>query len=1301
MQMLTNYRRFVIVLGTFILFCLKATIPLYGQQTNTVYIDVALVGDIELYKSFGGDNNPNARMEAETFIQNYFTIVRNYYVGIFDSYDNGVKYELNLMSMDVMTSGEGPINASGELDFSVIIGYYNSSYPCRSGDPDIIHCLTGRSSFVLEGQTAEGWSSGASCPLANSLSTSISAHPGASGILFNWSSTPEQILAFNRQKHTILHEFGHNFDLGHTEDQPFYSGSECSNDSQYLMCEYGETGTYLHPNEQARMRGYITNAAVINCLEPKQVKSVDNTCGHCKITIASSTNIKTLAPCKGLDEFTYITTVENDCSTMSNRKIRISYDPDKFTVVDPNGLTVVPVSIGVNELRNIVNGVEQPFLFDPGGVDPTGAPYQNGKKTFNIIFKLNPNYQSVLGGGVTFVLNTQNVNLVDPVGATVSMARRLTPNSNGIIPNTALHNSPAVFVDGIFRINSEYGFGPNDFPALKQFYFSPGSSFEVNYNGLTIDNLTFSGCDEMWKGIVVNPEKKLVLSNVTVKDAQYGVNVLQNSELTVRNSSFQDNNFAIFSNPATGGALAITLEGNAIFTTTAGLKQSYTNQIPAPAGSTGFAGVYVKNLKNLLVTQSPTSSRINVFSSLKYGLIANNSNVLVSSGRFTNFLPLSKGNGYNAFADAFTPTGTAFVAQQGNFSAIKNSMDHLLIAEAPVAILSGNSKITVREATMDKVDWGVISRLSPTGSVVSGNTINSKYLGITSEFALGGNLEVSDNFVQMNSTDPATYGIKISGTDIAALNGSVSRNTVKIDAGQAGIDLNTAKGLTIVDNTLQTAAATRYGIRVEGGDLNNVKCNDISGAAVGNAAAPATGIYGLMSGRTNYTCNTVSASNFGMRLDGVAIGKSDKISVAGNTFSATTTGLELGADAVIGAQTHQGNKWSGTMTQAVHLGGALLADKSKFIVDVAENSEFIPILVNPFGWFENISTPQNSFTCIQGLNCPLPALVGSDVLDRAVADGSLNGLAHQDAQLWLARRRLYERLTGEDNPYTNDSHFQRFLLDAQSNGIAAYADMQQGIRQLFQVSATDRNLLDAWDAQLATLADTFAGMERRRALDTLAFADSLALENLRSQTLDTIIHIQAQRSQKLANLQAARSLGATALLSQNNALGGAASYQLNEKAVNDVLLRTVAMGLDSFSAAQQQTLSDIAEQCPLADGEAVLRARALRSLYHTAPVVYNDICNEDRERKLQKSDTMLRLFPNPANNLIYLSYELHSPEARFELLNSLGQVLRSLTLTASEGAVPVSLGDLPVGMYFYRLLEKDSELQSGTLIIQR
>ena len=79
----------------------------------------------------------------------------------------------------------------------------------------------------------------------------------------------------------------------------------------------------------------------------------------------------------------------------------------------------------------------------------------------------------------------------------------------------------------------------------------------------------------------------------------------------------------------------------------------------------------------------------------------------------------------------------------------------------------------------------------------------------------------------------------------------------------------------------------------------------------------------------------------------------------------------------------------------------------------------------------------------------------------------------------------------------------------------------------------------------------------------------------------------------------------------------------------------------------------------------------------------------------------LRVFPNPANNLVYLSYELHSPEARFELLNSLGQVLRSLTLTASEGAVPVSLGDLPVGMYFYRLLEKDSESQSGTLIIQR
>ena len=1280
-----------------------------------------LIGDKALYDAFDGD------LEAtQNYLVKQFYIVKDFYEDRLNTLDPAYKFEIRYLGPDPdptippftpnpynVITDESPYQLyDGERKFFPLnaINFFRYRNPCYLIGPDIIHVVSGLSyGQAPNGKSFYGYSTG-----IENTTVSISCQPNAKNVDLQEPSSEANKIFKNR----LLHEVGHDLGLIHLE---YYNVPGLCNNDTYLMCEDAEQGLVLSGLDFNRLKSELTNQQYVDQVKfPARIPSTNCEItdpitletkivpGICAVNAIPRTDVDLLAPCPGRNQMEVTLTVTNDCND-ADRIIRLEYNSDvlDFISSEPAGFIVAnpssPQTTRILEYR--INGTETPFFFT-----------KLEERVFIFQFSFKGSTFSGWAGCTAYVFDANGTPLVPnsiitnnslntlsvPYARTIDVTDPKVFSVNGDDLGQAI---VAAYIPNVPLYFEKAYYNPN----LRNIIFGPGVTMVSSYNGLKFSNVTFEGCESMWQGIEVRNGKSIDLTECTISDAQYGVNLYNNARLNAQKSVFRDNNVAIFSMPESGGAAAITLHSNTIFTSEAGLKPPFTpapgyyhpNQLPLPNGGIGLAGIYVKNAANLTLDRIAFEPH-NEISNFKFGIYAENTAVNVRNGLFKDIKNLPLGPGYNAFINPFTPKGTAISVRKGSLNAATSST--LRIQNSNVGIQANGASLNVQQNFMDEVNIGLQDILSNSSAIIKNNTIRTKNIGLGSLYRYGGAFNITENTVTIEAGTSANIGIGASGFDISPnLSGNIANNIVSMEAGEAGIHVSAAKGLTIVDNTLQTAAATRYGIRVEGGDLNNVKCNDISGAAVGNAAAPATGIYGLMSGRTNYTCNTVSASNFGMRLDGVAIGKSDKISVAGNTFSATTTGLELGADAVIGAQTHQGNKWSGTMTQAVHLGGILAANQSLFTVDAVENPEFLPGFVNPIGWFVNVSTPQNSFTCIQGLNCPLPALVGSDVLDRAIADGSLNGLAHQDAQLWLARRRLYERLTGEDNPYTNDSHFQRFLLDAQSNGIAAYADMQQGIRQLFQVSATDRNLLDAWDAQLATLADTFAGMERRRALDTLAYADSLALENLRSQTLDTIIYIQAQRSQKLANLQAARSFGATALLGQNNALGGAASYQLNEKAVNDVLLRTVAMGLDSFSAAQQQTLSDIAEQCPLADGEAVLRARALRSLYHTAPVLYTDICNEDRERKesAKPQAAVLNLFPNPASQMVYLDYRIESGEARFELWNTLGQVMKNVSLNAADNFGGVSTAELPGGIYVYRLMIADKLVQSGTLSIQR
>lgn len=519
-----------------------------------------------------------------------------------------------------------------------------------------------------------------------------------------------------------------------------------------------------------------------------------------------------------------------------------------------------------------------------------------------------------------------------------------------------------------------------------------------------------------------------------------------------------------------------------------------------------------------------------------------------------------------------------------------------------------------------------------------------------------------------------------------------------------GIFLSSGARTHLTANNVQIntpAGPKRYGIHVAGGEQNLVNCNDILGAG-------SRGILGEMASRTDFLCNTAD----GLYLDGVFTGSAPAIFVGDNKLKNNAQGgLLLGSNALIGPQTHRGNRWSnsGGMTLARHLGGVGLAQFSEFIVDASENSEYLPTLIDPsFDWFININDTETSFFCNPTADCPPPsALTGEgEQVDRHTAKGTLTGFEHQEHSLWLAQKRLYRRLVYEENPYTNDADFDGFLGTQIIGSAGQFAAVEQGLHTLFALPEADWTALDTAEAAISLYLGQLADVELLLAADDLDSQDSTDLEASRADILAQIELLSADLEGRREAISDSRASAAGALNAQNAALGDTTAYEANEKAVNALRLQTLARGVTTLTEQQRTTLEAIAVQCPMADGEAVLHARALLALtdgeYDFS--AYDDSTACIFSRPEATSSTLRNLtygqisvYPNPANQTINIQVGVRETEMlSFRLFSTLGRLVVDERLSIVSGIATLSVGHLPNGAYYYFT----NEGHSGKISIQ-
>ena len=163
------------------------------------------------------------------------------------------------------------------------------------------------------------------------------------------------------------------------------------------------------------------------------------------------------------------------------------------------------------------------------------------------------------------------------------------------------------------------------------------------------------------------------------------------------------------------------------------------------------------------------------------------------------------------------------------------------------------------------------------------------------------------------------------------------------------------------------------------------------------------------------------------------------------------------------------------------------------------------------------------------------------------------------------------------------------------------------------------------------------------------------------------------------------------------------------KQVNEIYLRTWAIGVDTFTSSQLADLRHIAQLCFRDAGTSVYKARTLLSLVDSTD--YEFYCSDfekytihdEIEDEESFSDRVLPcVYPNPSSDEITLNYSfLKDTPCLIEIMNTSGTVLDRISSDGANYPVRILVSEYEQGLYLLRIRVEEQESLRCKLIITK
>jgi hypothetical protein len=422
-----------------------------------------------------------------------------------------------------------------------------------------------------------------------------------------------------------------------------------------------------------------------------------------------------------------------------------------------------------------------------------------------------------------------------------------------------------------------------------------------------------------------------------------------------------------------------------------------------------------------------------------------------------------------------------------------------------------------------------------------------------------------------------------------------------------------------------------------------VSNNIVKGYSVSNISR--IGISTAQSTNTTVNCNLVDSTGYGFYFGGLCPGTQLK----GNSLINHYEGLHLNNVAIIGLQTHLGNKWYNPDTSkfdAVNLNWKPTINLSNSLLTIDPNlsqiyqpkiptDSMLPPYVYNSGWV-NPQSGSSTFQCPVGGPCMDANIVyepGDAWLLQMIAHDSVLTSEYIEESQEIAQQYLYDYLMVDSALRNSNSTYQNFVSSQ-----TALNNLYQACLRLSECTSIEDSsavLLMTLDSILNKFSDSIHYYNQAYLLHN-DNSSLIKLENM-------YVQINYYKSQLMGLIQQLRLRENALLLEAGFYNSQVYSQELptqNQAFINQISVLYQNYGLDSIEPYQLSVLA-IAQQCPYQGGKAVYEARFFISLFNDS-ITYDDnsvclgqgIFKMNGQGNAKENTLQLEIKPNPSKDLV-------------------------------------------------------------------
>ena len=826
---------------------------------------------------------------------------------------------------------------------------------------------------------------------------------------------------------------------------------------------------------------------------------------------------------------------------------------------------------------------------------------------------------------------------------------------------------------------------------------------------LYLDDNLIEGCDHMWRGLTIQSGGNFRSARNRVRDAQYVITAQSKSTIRLIDNFFDRDYVGLYVPPSGNGQIQTFMDeaitGNH-FICSATLKTPFAGQSPSPGNITHLAAL-LNDVAGLDIGAG------NEADGISNGVFASRSAFTMSHCTIKNLIANTSGDldRYGIRVENCAQATLTYNILDGVGAGIYGYNSNLTADHNQITGYATN--------TPNYYDYGINYSVGNNRSVrIRDNAIKAWDGGIDVSFCQSPNLlRVKRNEVEVFPADSNNGTFPGPAIILSDCNkGYISDNEMTNNGAHSfgsGMLLINCHSMDVLNNTTNNLS---IGFSDLGNASNYFAGNDAVSTSANAAAANGTGFD--VENSTDRFCSNYTD---GQSAQGwYFLGACTPSKLICNQIGSALTGLSLWANnldpvnplsTLIGAQVNHGNQW---VANAYPLWGAYNASidqiaisESRFSMPAAQIPTWSTGVGQNASWFSQFTG--NAINCT--LSCPVPYDLDEDFHPGGGGEGEgTAGPGSDDAKTargehigtginWMSRQRLYERLLDSPSLAATDSDIQAFFSQAPGTPLGQLYAVRQQINFLLARDGYTQYVFGVLQKDMADLTGALHQLHTTGpGNDPNGWAAQI--QNLQSQlkvAMQIFYRYEGWMVQQRQTGSAATNLVNAAITPPN-------ICAQNEKSLNQLRLSN-GFFLDEYQTSQA-ALSDvkaIADQCPIEGGLAVYEARSIYRRYHPeARWDDRNNCDSNAQQRSQPVNRQLSfaVIPNPADHfLTVLASDQVEQEIHFDLYRTTGDLITSLTLAKGSASALYSTESLPSGVYFYRLIQQGTVLQTSKIII--